>query len=91
MKIKQVKQIAKSVNRFGASLVNPQFALTGFKVALMVGSILFFLNHGVALSQGRMNQERWISAILTYFVPYMVSIHGQQSGQSRSSSPKQKR
>jgi hypothetical protein len=42
-----------------------------------MGSVLFLINHGTALLEGRMTQERWVSACLTYLVPYAVNIHGQ--------------
>lgn len=47
------------------------------RVALIVGSLLFTINHGAALVQGKMTKGRWVSALLTYCVPYAVSIHGQ--------------
>lgn len=50
---------------------------TAIKVALVVGSILFVINHGSAVVQGKMTRDRAISALLTYFVPYTVNIHGQ--------------
>ncbi|NEO39540.1 MAG: hypothetical protein F6J90_25680 [Moorea sp. SIOASIH] len=50
---------------------------TALKVALVVGSVLFVINHGSALLQGQMNRERWISGGLTYMIPYLVNIHGQ--------------
>ncbi len=51
------------------------------KVALVVGTILFTINHGRALLSHQMDAERWISAVLTYGVPFMVSIHGQSTCQ----------
>lgn len=53
---------------------------TALRVAAVVGSILFVINHGTALLQGEMNRDRWLSAGLTYLVPYIVSIHGQSAG-----------
>ncbi len=50
---------------------------TALKVSAVVGSLLFTINHGSALLKGQMNRDRWISAALTYLVPYVVSIHGQ--------------
>jgi hypothetical protein len=51
--------------------------LTALKVALVVGSALFVINHGAAFVKGQMNRDRWICASLTYLVPYIVNIHGQ--------------
>jgi hypothetical protein len=62
------------------SLVNPQLMPTALKVTLLIGSLLFAINHGWALLTGQMTSQRWISAILTYMVPYMVNIHGQFIG-----------
>ena len=55
---------------------------TAFKVALIVGTILFVINHGSTLIKGKMTKQRWISGILTYLVPYAVNIHGQCFSQS---------
>jgi hypothetical protein len=64
------------------NLANPQYRQSAVKVALLVGTVLFLLNHGNALLQGTMNQQRWISGLLTYFVPYCVNVHGQWSKSS---------
>ena len=74
------------LKEFGASLVNPNYAPLAFKVAIVVGSILFLINHGPTLVKGRMNRERWISAAMTYLVPYMVCIHGQYMNSSKHKS-----
>lgn len=66
-----------SIRGYGASLVNPKFVPMGLKVALVVGSILFAINHGQALFKGQMSRDRWIAALLTYCVPYLVNVHGQ--------------
>ncbi|MBE9080227.1 nitrate/nitrite transporter NrtS [Romeria aff. gracilis LEGE 07310] len=65
------------------SLVNPEMAPTGIRVALIVGSALFAINHGNALMHNRMQRSRWISGAITYIVPYMVNIHGQYSNHRR--------
>lgn len=67
----------KFIKGYFASLFNPQLVPTGFKVALVVGSILFMINHGNAVFKGEMNRERWISGLLTYIVPYLVNVYGQ--------------
>ncbi|NET84064.1 MAG: hypothetical protein F6J94_19725 [Moorea sp. SIO1F2] len=56
---------------------------TALRVALVVGSVLFVINHGSAILQRQMNRERWISGGLTYIVPYLVNIHGQYTIRSR--------
>ena len=65
------------------SLGDREFVPTALKVALVIGSILFTLNHGWALVQGQMTRERWISGGVTYVVPYLVSIHGQHISKTR--------
>jgi len=66
-----------NIRTFCVCLVNPKMMGTAIRVSLMVGSILFMINHGSALLKGEMNPERWISAGITYLIPYMVNIHGQ--------------
>ncbi|MGB3614956.1 MAG: nitrate/nitrite transporter NrtS [Elainellaceae cyanobacterium] len=74
------------MNAFLRSLTDPDLAPTAVKVALVVGSVLFAINHGSALAKGDMDRSRWLSAGLTYLVPYMVNIHGQHSTQQRQRS-----
>lgn len=61
------------------SLFDAEFIPTGLKTALFVGSLLFLINHGPALFRGEMTHERWISALLTYVMPYLVNVYGQYS------------
>lgn len=67
----------KIVKEYGLALINPKLASMAIKVAIIVGSVLFAINHGNALIKGKMNRDRWVSGLLTYIVPYLVSIHGQ--------------
>jgi hypothetical protein len=71
------------IRGYGQALINPDLMGTALRVALVVGSILFTINHGVALVQGKMTRARWASALLTYCVPYAVSIHGQYVSQQK--------
>lgn len=52
---------------------------TSLRVALLVGTLLFCINHGSAVVQGKMTRARRVSALLTYLVPCCVSFHGQVS------------
>ncbi|HAJ57932.1 MAG TPA: hypothetical protein DCP31_00580 [Cyanobacteria bacterium UBA8543] len=52
---------------------------TGLKTAVVVGSLLFLINHGSAFIRREMTQERWISALITYIMPYLVNVYGQYS------------
>ncbi len=65
------------------SLVNPKFISTGVKTAVVVGSMLFLVNHGLAFGRGEMTSDRWISVVLTYIMPYLVNVHGQYSSRRR--------
>ncbi len=68
---------------FGRAWINPVFRATGLKVSMVVGSVLFAVNHGAAVVAGEMSIDRWVSAALTYLVPYTVSVHGQFVAKSR--------
>lgn len=48
-------------------------ATRAFKVALIVGVILAFINHGNLILAGKLDLECWIKMIATCFVPYTVS------------------
>lgn len=69
---------------FWYSLVDPEFVPSALRVALIVGTILFAINHGTALWQQRMTPARWRSALLTYVVPYSVNIHGQHTSRVKA-------
>jgi hypothetical protein len=73
----------KALKEYGLCLVDKRIMPTAFKVALVVGSVLFTINHGSALFKGQMTRDRWIAASLTYLVPYFVNIHGQYISRSR--------
>jgi hypothetical protein len=66
------------------SLFDPELMPTALRVALIVGSVVFVINHGWALVQGQMTRSRWVSGALTYLVPYMVNIHGQYVSRKRA-------
>lgn len=67
------------------SLFDAEFISTGIRTALLVGSLLFIINHGPALLRGEMSRERWISALVTYAMPYLVNVYGQYSYRRRAS------
>jgi hypothetical protein len=72
-----------AIDGYLRALVTPHLAVRGVRVAMVVGTVLFVINHGEAVRSGTMTQSRWISAALTYLVPYAVSIHGQHLGRSQ--------
>ncbi|MEQ8541572.1 MAG: nitrate/nitrite transporter NrtS [Coleofasciculus sp. D1-CHI-01] len=75
--------MVKPLKDYCAALVDNDLMLTALKVAAVVGSVLFLINHGTAVVQGKMTRDRWISGFLTYLVPYGVNIHGQYISRSR--------
>lgn len=73
----------QALQEYVRSLFDQRFISTGLKTALGVGTLLFLINHGLALWRGNMDQERWASTALTYLMPYLVSVHGQYSQQRK--------
>jgi hypothetical protein len=55
---------------------------SALKVALVVGSILLLINQYDALFSDK--EIRWVSALLTYCVPFTVFLLGQRHAKSRS-------
>lgn len=74
-----VPSLMRLVRGYIVSLFDAEFVVTGFKTAVFVGSLLFVINHGGALVRGEMNQERWLSVLATYAMPYLVNVYGQYS------------
>lgn len=74
---------------FAKALFNRQLAPCAIRVALIVGTLLFAINHGSALMRGKMTRDRWASAVLTYIVPYVVNIHGQATSKKRDQNLKE--
>ena len=66
-----------AIKEYLGSLFDQEFMPTGLKTVLVVGSLLFLINHGAAFWRGEMNLERWASALLSYLMPYLVSVYGQ--------------
>ena len=66
------------------SLADPQMVPTALRLALVVGTILFAINHGSTLLAGHREAGRWQAGLLTYVVPYCVNIHGQWTQAQRS-------
>lgn len=59
--------------------MNTAMLLKAIRVALIVGTILLVINQYEALfGDGTL---RWLPAILTYCVPFVVFLAGQLSGQ----------
>lgn len=60
-------------------LFKSDWILSAIKIALIVGTILFAINHGEAVYHKRMDTSRWISVVLSYVVPYCVYMFGKAS------------
>lgn len=72
-----------AVRGYIRALGDRQLMGQAIRVALVVGSVLFVINHGAATLDRNMSRQRWVSALLTYLVPYSVSIHGQYVARRR--------
>lgn len=72
-----------SVKQYCLCLLDQELMPTAVKVSVIVGTLLFVINHGSAVIKGEMNRDRWISAGLTYVIPYCVNIHGQYVSRNR--------
>jgi hypothetical protein len=60
-------------------LFKSDWILSAVKIALIIGTILFAINHGEAVIEHKMNTGRWVSVVLSYLVPYTVYIIGKAS------------
>jgi len=69
----------QTIRRIKFTLAQEHCRIKALRVALCVGTLLFTINHGSAVINGEMSTVRWVSGLLTYAVPFMVSIHGQSS------------
>ena len=70
---------------FLSALIDRELSPGAVKVAMVVGTVLFSINHGPALANGKMTPARWLAGLLTYAVPYSVNIHGQYAYRKRQS------
>lgn len=61
-------RLYESDSRICSRFVNPK------SVPSVFGTLLWVINHGSALVQGKMTRSRWVSVTLTYFLPYAVNI-----------------
>ncbi len=71
----------RQLQQIQMALTRQECRSTAIRVALVVGTLLLIINHGGALLNHEMSGDRWISAVLTYLVPFAVSIHGQSTCQ----------
>ncbi|MFT5760081.1 MAG: hypothetical protein ACI9LM_004865 [Alteromonadaceae bacterium] len=45
------------------------------KVAVIVGTLLMFINHGDIMISGKLEGHHMLKILLTYLVPYLVSTY----------------
>jgi thiamine transporter ThiT len=50
--------------------------LRALKVGLFVGVILGIINHYDMFLSGNFELQRFVQIVLTFFVPFLVSLHG---------------
>ena len=55
--------------------LKPGVVFSAIKVALVVGTILAFINHGGAIIKFEVGIEQLLKIVLSYFVPYCVSTY----------------
>ena len=56
----------------------------GVRVALVVGCVLVAINHGDALLAGDLGGVRLAKILLTFLVPYCVSVYSAAAAASRA-------
>jgi hypothetical protein len=54
--------------------------LFSIKMALIVGTILALINHGQAMFTGHFTYDQLVPLLLTYCVPFTVSMYSQVQG-----------
>ncbi len=73
-----------TLNTYRKNLQNPDFVPGAIRMALVIGSLVFTINHGEAFLKQEMTRNRWVSASLSFVMPYLVSIYGQTQCQLKS-------
>ncbi len=63
-----------------AYCLEPATLRFSFKTALIVGTILAIINHGYALLTGHFTFGEIFPLLLTYCVPFIVSLYSQVQG-----------
>lgn len=58
---------------FWSIAISTSVVARSVKVAILVGTILAFINHGDKILEMTLSHQDWFKIILTYLVPYSVS------------------
>ena len=53
----------------------PNVVKRAARIALIVGAVIGFINHGDRMIQGAMDATAWLKCLLTFLVPYSVSTY----------------
>lgn len=77
-------QMSAPLNIYRKNLWNLEFVPTALRMAFVIGSIIFAVNHGGALAKDEMTRSRWFSGSLSFITPYLVSIYSQTQCQLKS-------
>lgn len=67
-----------------AYCLEPKTLLLSARVALVVGTILGIINHGQAIVTGHFTLDHLPPLLLTYCVPFSVSLYSQIQGKRQS-------
>ena len=69
---------------FFSTAFSHEVVARGVKVALVVGCILVAINHGDALLAGDLGGGRMAKILLTFLVPYCVSVYSAAAAASHA-------
>lgn len=58
-----------------ALLTQKSIHLRALTIALIVGTLLCLINHGDIIISGNITNIQWTKLLLTYLVPYGVSLY----------------
>jgi len=77
------------LGRFAKHATEKTCVLRSLKVALLVGTVLAFINHYDAILSGSLSSVELVKVLVTYAVPYSVATFGSasQAMQMDSDSP----
>ena len=70
------------------SMFNPVVMYAALRVAIVVGTLLSFINHYDLLLGVNITPNKMLQIVLNYCIPYIVSIHGQVLAGKAARTPK---
>ena len=63
-------------SEIGSIILSPQYLKKTLRIALIIGSILFLINHLDEVLRGQATVAVWIKGAVTYLVPFCVANSG---------------